>query len=196
MNFIRKIFRRLTFGERFLLFFIAIMFALNFAAVKCSWADPVTPLPGPADPAPEIELNLRDIVILTKNMKIVMSWKPEKVGHCISTLTNQQNDPKASGDILALTDKGKLHLVMRSRSNGFWSPRLAYWGKENDSWQLRDALERMGILQKILDKAIPPEYTIVLEWWDEPMTWRLYLYPSPAKMEDLKKVLKLLQTVK
>lgn len=193
MNFIFKIFRRLTYGEKFILIFIAVMFALNFAAVKCSWADESGP---PADPAPEIELNIKNVVMLTKNMKITMSWKPEKIGHCISTLTGKQNDQEFMEVAYKLAEQDKLHMVLRSRVNGFWSPRIMYWGNENDSWQLKDALERMSVLQKILDKALSPEYTIVLEWWDEPMTWRLYLYPPPAKMDDLKKVLKLLQTVK
>ena len=143
------------------------------------------------------DLSLKDVLMLTRGIKIVPGWVPERAGQCISTLSDELNADTTMQRTKELVNSGKLHVIFKDRFGGVWFPHQYLLGIEVDSWHIDDANARMQILLNIIDKAIPKEQDITVEWWDECGQFRLYFHPLPFNdLGILSDMLKRLQTVK
>lgn len=155
--------------------------------------------PNPTDQVSPYELSpdptLKDVLVLTKGIEVVPAWV-ESIGQCISTLGGEWNNQAAQGAAATLVKSGALHILFWDRAYGSWGQKAQYVGKSED-WDFAAARSRLWILAKIIDKAIPAEYNLTVEWWDEHSTFRLYFYPWPYNdLSELSENLKRLQTVK
>lgn len=175
---------------------IAVMIAAILLIIGLTCAKAGDSIP-PADPPKQIEINLKDVLMLTRNIQAVPARYRTMAGYCVSTLTDGYNDFKKMPEAKALVSAGKLHILMIRKSQGkWWKAQAVQYGIDTDSWHQEDAFERMKVLQNILDKALPPDADYTIEWWDERMEWRLYVRPHPADKDKMTKIMKLIQTVK